>query len=453
VGSFLFGLTRRKALVALGGVTAAAALGGISTTASIAQPQSTRGDDDDDRDDRLPPPDRSGIEHIVLVMMENRSFDHFLGWMPGHEGRQAGLRYADAASVLHPTHRLAPDFQGCGFADPNHSFVGGRVEYDGGRCDGWLRAGHNDLFSIGYYERDDLAFLGTVAPRYATPDHYFAAILGPTFPNRIYQHAGQTDRLSNTIAISTLPTIWDRLAAAGVSGRYYFSDIPALALWGAKYLSISRPVAAFLADAAAGTLPAVSFIDPGFAGEATGTTNDDHPFNDIRNGEVFLDSLYRAVSSGPGWRNTVFIINYDEWGGFFEHVPPPVGAVTAAEQALGYTDGLRGFRVPCVVISPWSQQREAPRGVFDHTSILKMIEWRFGLQPLSVRDAQARNLARVLDFEHPRFDPVPTHVPIGPFGGACPQTPAAATPLAAGADVDNEWLPVLDLARQYGWPV
>jgi len=258
----------------------------------------------------------SGIEHIVVVMMENRSFDHLLGWLPAHDGRQAGLRKGDAAGVFHPTYRLAPNSQGCGLHDPDHSFTGGRVEYDNGRCDGWLRAGANDIFSIGYYTQEDLLFLGQIAPRFATPDRYFAAILGPTFPNRIFQHAAQTDRLSNTVALSTLPTIWDRLVAAGLSGRYYFSDIPALALWGSKYLSISRLVATFFTDAAAGMLPAVSFIDPAFAGEATGTSNDDHPFNDIRNGEVFLDALYRAVTSGPAWRNSVFIIKYDEWAGF-----------------------------------------------------------------------------------------------------------------------------------------
>ena len=442
-------LTRRRALASLSGLAALSLAGFPPTNASA---------EDDGFDP--PEPEDSGIEHIVLVMMENRSFDHFLGWLPAHDGRQAGLSYTDASGVSHQTYALAPNFQGCGFHDPDHSFTGGRVEYDNGLCDGWLRAGNNDLFSIGYYTRDDLLFLGRIAPEFTTPDRYFAAILGPTFPNRIFQHAGQTDRLSNTLTISTLPTIWDRLAAAGVSGRYYYSDIPALALWGPKYFTtdpISRPVATFFTDAAAGNLPAVSFIDPAFAGEATGTSNDDHPFNDIRNGEVFLDSLYRAVTSGPDWKSTVFIINYDEWGGFFEHVPPPPGAVTAAEQALGYIDGLRGFRVPCVIISPWSQHRSVPRTVFDHTSILKMIEWRFGLAPLSVRDAQANNLARVLDFKHPRLEvPRPT-VPPGPYGGACPASPSTAAPSASSAasplEPDSEWLLLRDVARRNGWPV
>lgn len=147
----------------------------------------------------LPPPEISGIEHIVLVMMENRSFDHFLGWLGNADGRQAGLTYFDAAGVAHITHPLAPDFQGCGHPDPDHSYDGGRIEYNGGACDGWLRAGNNDEYAIGYYTKKDLAFLGNAAPQWTTCDRYFAAIMAETFPNRIYQHAAQTDRLTNTL--------------------------------------------------------------------------------------------------------------------------------------------------------------------------------------------------------------------------------------------------------------
>src|SRR3989454_8643774 len=148
-------------------------------------------------------PSSCGIEHVVVMMMENRSFDHFLGWLPDADGRQAGLSYLDSAGVDHPTYALAPDFPGCGHADPDHSYEGGRVEYNGGSCDGWLRV--NDTFSIGYYRQEDLAFLGRAVPEWTSFDRYFCAILGPTFPNRIYQHAGQTDRLSNLLRRCALP--------------------------------------------------------------------------------------------------------------------------------------------------------------------------------------------------------------------------------------------------------
>jgi phospholipase C len=161
-------------------------------------------------------------------------------------------------------------------------------------------------------------------------------------------------------------------------------------------------------------------VDPAFNAESAGPANDDHPLHDVRDGEIFMNTVFTAVVNGPAWPNTLLIINFDEWGGFFEHVPPPAGPVTAAERALGYGDGLRGFRVPCMVISPWSQRQLVTRTVFDHTSILKLIEWRYGLEPLTDRDAQANNLAEVLDFENPRLDVPRPAVAAGPFGGACP---------------------------------
>ncbi len=351
--------------------------------------------------DPFPDPKTSGIEHVVVLMMENRSFDHLLGWTPGANGRQAGLAYRDRAGVAHATYPLAPDFQGCRYADPDHSYAGARAEYNGGACDGWLRAGTNDIFSIGYYRQQDLGFFGRAVPDWTTSDRYFAAILGPTFPNRIYQHAAQTDRTSNTLTIATLPTIWDRLAAAHVSGRYYYADLPFVALWGTRYLSIARPADEFFAACAAGTLPAVSFLDGSFLGEFTGTGSDDHPHSDVRSGEHYLNQVYQAVTQGKAWDRTLLVINFDEWGGFFDHVPPPVAPIPAADAKAGFTDGLRGFRVPLLVVSPYARRGYVGHDVMDHTSVLRFIEWRWNLDPLTVRDAGAANLARLLDFTNP----------------------------------------------------
>jgi phospholipase C len=396
----------------------------------------------------LPKPNKSGIEHIVVLMMENRSFDHFLGWLPGAEGKQAGLSYPDAAGVLHPTYALSslvpPDYQGCGHPDPDHSYNGARVEYDGGACDGWLRAGANDIYAIGYYTQNDLAFLGSAAPAWTTCDQYFAAILAPTFPNRIYQHAAQMDRLDDSLLpLSTLPTIWDRLADHSLPAKYYFSDFPFLALWGAKYAGISNPIANFFADCAAGTLPAVSYVDPRFLLEEEGLSGDDHPHADIRNGEFFLNTVYEAVTSSPAWANTALVINYDEWGGFFEHVPPALAPIPPADAALG-SDGRRGFRVPALVISPWSPRNTVAHGLYDHTSILKMIEWRWSLRPLTVRDSQANNLAEVLDFSQRNLNAPTFAVPAGPFGGACAPVASAAV---------ESWGAALQMAADFGFPV
>src|SRR3989441_7557382 len=116
----------------------------------------------------LPSPGASGIEHIVVVMMENRSFDHYLGWLPNADGRQVGLTYLDGAGTAHPTHPLAPDFTGCSHPDPDHSYAGGRVQYDGGAMDGFLRAGGNDEYAIGFYVEEDRPF-------YSAPARNFTA--------------------------------------------------------------------------------------------------------------------------------------------------------------------------------------------------------------------------------------------------------------------------------------
>jgi phospholipase C len=205
----------------------------------------------------LPSPEDSGIEHVVVVMMENRSFDHFFGWLPNADGKQAGLSYTDPTGAAHFTYHLAGDFTGCGHLQPDHSYQGGRIEYDAGKMDGFLRSA-SDTFSIGYYQEADLTFFGALARQYTTLDRYFCSFLGPTAPNRIFLHSAQTDRISNTSEICQLRTIWDNLWEAKVSARCYS---PILELWGSEYADISYTYADYLDDAASGQLPAVSFVD------------------------------------------------------------------------------------------------------------------------------------------------------------------------------------------------
>jgi phospholipase C len=388
----------------------------------------------------LPPPGSSGIEHVVVVMMENRSFDHFLGWLPGADGRQAGLSYPGRHGGDKSTYHLAT-YQGCGYKDPDHSYRGGRVQYHDGKCDGWLLDGQNDIFCIGYYEQSDLGFYARAAPYWTVCDHYFAATMAPTYPNRFYMHSAQTDRKDDSTTISTLPTIWDRLAAANVSHNYFFSDVPFTALWGARYAGISQPIDAFYAACLAGQLPAVSYVDPRFEDEGNGTSGDDHPFADIRVGQGFVNQVYQAVTGSPNWDSTVLFINYDEWGGFFDHVAPS----TAPDNHPMFS--LRGFRVPAFVISPFSRRRHIAHRVYDHTSILKLIEWRWGLAPLTRRDAAARNIAEVLDFSRRNLTAPQWSVPV--------QVPVACSPAGtpAGAPTEHEltWHTVAEMAAYHGF--
>jgi phospholipase C len=401
--------------------------------------------------DRLPEPERSGIEHVVVVMMENRSFDHLLGWLPGANGRQAGLTFEDPSGARHKTFKLAPTigFQGCNNLDPDHSWEGGRTQVNGGRMDGWLKA-HSDVFSIGYYERKDRPFFNELAMKFTTLDRYHCSILAETFPNRFFQHSAQTPVLHNgevTVA-QTVPTIWDRLAAAGVSGKYYFTDVPFVLVWGNKYLPIAHTFPEFLADAAAGTLPAVSFLDPKFQDEDQGTSGDDHPHADIRVGDAFLSQAFHAVANGPGWSKTVFVITYDEWGGFFDHVAPPLSvAANDVDPPDDNGEVLLGIRVPTIVASPWTHGDDGPRlhsHLFDHTSVLKLIEWRWRLPHLTLRDApdsNITNLAHVLDFRrhNPHVPRLPT--PVAPVIEACP-------PAFAG---DQLWKQLRESPMAKGW--
>lgn len=380
-----------------------------------------------------PKPNKSGIEHIVVVTMENRSFDHLLGWHPAANGMQAGLAYPDESGALVPTAPLAPDYMGCGHPDPDHSWAGSRVSYADGAMDGFLLAGQNDAYAIGYYGEADRPFFGALALEYTTFDNFFSATLGSTYPNRIFLHAAQTDRLDNTLALSTLPTIWDRLAEHGVSARYYYSDVSFLWLWGGKYEPISASYEQFLADAAAGTLPAVSYVEPRLLGEEEGLSGDDHPHADIRVGDAFLAETFRAVANGPDWDSTVFIVTYDEGGGFFDHVAPPRAvAPNTVDPDLVNGKALLGFRLPVVVASPFTRGgRAAPRvdsTLFDNTSILKLIEWRWHLRPLTARDAShdVGNLVTALDLRHPDAALPPLPLPAPPLAIPCPLTPAVS---------------------------
>ncbi|MFI4982275.1 MAG: alkaline phosphatase family protein, partial [Nevskiales bacterium] len=368
----------------------------------------------------LPDPEASGIDHIVVVMMENRSFDHFLGWVPGADGIQAGRSFTDKAGKSFSSYDLAPNYQNCQLADPDHSYDGGHTEINGGKMDGFLLTQPNgDTFPIGYYTADSLPFYKGCAANWTICDRYFSGILAPTTPNRIYMHAGQTDRLSNTTTVSTLQTIWDSMLAAGRSVGYYYVDASYTAYWGSKYRGFSKKytMSSFAADIAAGTLADLTYIDNVGTDlhEGLGLSMDDHPYADIRDGQAFLNGVYNAIRQGPHWASTLMIINYDEWGGFADHVTPPFGPMTAAEAALG-NDGRLGCRVPCIIIGPRARRGHVEHTQFDPNSILNLIAWRFGFAPLGARGSSA-NFAQALDFSSaPNTDTPAFDVPAGPFG-------------------------------------
>ena len=482
-----FDPARRRFLAGVAGAAGALALPGCGTSV---------GTDSAAADARvgagaLPNPEDSGIDHIVQIMMENRSYDHMLGWVPKSNGIQAGLSYTNAFGEAVDTFHLAANpeygYQGCGWADPAHGYDSGRVHMNGGAMDGFLLTGGTsnnpaDKFPVGYYTEADVPFYAGVAKHFTICDNYFHGILASTFPNRIYMHAGQTDRMNNAFYPgqderevpnpSVLPTIWDLLKAKGISCKNYFSDAPITAFWGATHADISRPFEEFLEDCQTGNLPSVSYFDPFFGGAGAGESpagiaRDDHPQADIRDGQVYLTEIYDALRKSRHWERTLMIVTYDEWGGFFDHVAPPVGPIAEAEAALG-NDGTLGFRTPCVILGPRAQRGHVSHFRFDPSSVINLIRWRFGLGSLCARDDWSHNMAMALDFKNPpnldapafgQLSPggLPATSRGAPWGQPCFNVLTNQLPVGEMSTAQREWLghqnelqPLFALARRHG---
>ena len=372
----------------------------------------------------LPDPSKAPFDTVVVVMMENRSFDAILGWLPGADGKQAGLSYKDSDGVSHQTWGLAPDWTGCSMQDPFHFSQAVAEQFNDGKINGFLTSQpKGDRFPLGYYTAKDLPILAKLATSYTTFDNYFASMLGPTWPNRFYQLCATTDitetgnypKAGEARPSQLELAIFDRLTDKNLTSAYYSPGEPMTGLFESKkYDSLTHPYEDFLSHAKAGTLPNVSFVDPLFTAEAElkATSNDFHAYGNVLAGDAFLAEVHNAIRDSPQWDRTVMVINFDEHGGFFDHVvPPPVEDDTVVDGPVPNLKNL-GFRVPAMVVSPFAPKRIEAGGPYEHCSVLKMIEWRWGLEPMTVRDQKARNLAEALDFSQ-RRKPVTLPKPVG----------------------------------------
>lgn len=407
-------------------------------------------------------PADSGLDHIVVLMMENRSADHYLGWMPGMRGwadsdrarggdgtNPAGLfpqprRLLDQngaelprggagecpatpasadTSTVYGTYHME---QHCHVPDPDHGWDGSRAEFNHGRMDGFVHAtpdehgeagGHH--VAMGKFLPSDLPFTAWAATGFTTFANYFSSVMGPTYPNRYYLHAGQAaGERSNEFGPApdgyTFPTIWESLERAQVPWRYYFTDLPVIGLWAhllRKHPDKIRHISFYYGDVLRGDLPNVVYLDPGFV-----LGFDDHPASDIARGQRFMYDTFMALATSPLWPKSAMVITYDEPGGFHDPVPSPRAFDALARPGDVCNDfGQLGGRVPTLLLSPFARRGLIADGgePFDHTSVISMINWRFGLGPvadsvmgtgLPSRDAFARNLAEVMDFENPHLD-------------------------------------------------
>jgi phospholipase C len=208
------------------------------------------------------------------------------------------------------------------------------------------------------------------------------------------------------------PTEWTLFEQAGMTSSYYFSNLPELAFWGPRHLTHCRHVSNYFADAALGTLPQVSFIDPFFVNEGL-PGNDDHPHADIRLGQAFLSDVVEAFVSSPCYERSALVVTYDEWGGFWDHVPPPrITDDRATPNDPGGVDdfGQLGFRIPSSVVSPWTRGERVDHTVYEHTSIVRFITENWGLPYLTLRHRHTNSLESAFGGFR-SFDPTHGFVP------------------------------------------
>ena len=411
------------------------------------------------------------IDRVVIVMMENRSFDHHFGWLGADEaylerGRQrygAGFSidaeqqqtYLNANGTPVSTYSMrggasVAGYRGCGFEDPGHGWAAGRLERDGG----FLAAGSgNDLFALSYQDIDDLPFHARMAHRFTTFDRYHCSILAATQPNRRYLHSAQSGGYKNNYVPLAegghqWATIWDRLRAAQVDVRSYSPDLPSLAFYGGRMAPILSPIDDYFAACANGRLPSVTFLDPPYL---PWWQADDHPLSDPAAGQRFLRDVFRAFARSPHWERGLFVLTYDEWGGFFDHVAPPVLPDLLSSPVDDENFGQAGFRVPTIVASPYARPGFVDHRLYDHTSIMRFLEWRFlGAPPevaagdgwwLTPRDRSANNIGASLGAADPDpelfdLDNIPLRAPV-------PQCSGSPQLLAPGMQLDQlmEWSP------------
>jgi phospholipase C len=406
------------------------------------------------------------IKHIVVLMQENRSFDEFFGTFPGVRGfddprnRQAFAQPGYHGRGSRKGHLLpfhingrTPAGQCLGNLDaPTHNWAPQHLSWNGGRNDRFYKVHAQRQWDgplatdlMGYFEKQDIPYFWALARAFTLCDMYFCSVIGPTEPNRLYSISATLDPAGrrggpslNTVfngqglvgnySWTTMP---EQLQARGISWKSYtqasgqFDDpFPAFRQFHTNptlnRLGIQPTYPAdFEADLARDQLPAVSWVQVSF-------DQSEHPGFPPAKGEFAVDRVLRAIWSRPSiWRKTVVIVNHDENGGFFDHVAPPTpprgtkGEFLTVGRLPAHAGGIRGpiglgFRVPCIVVSPWTRGGLVCSDVFDHTSVLRLIERRFGAEVPNLskwRRSVTGDLTTAFNFASPPNFSIPTLPP------------------------------------------
>jgi phospholipase C len=343
-----------------------------------------------------------GVDHLVVVMMENRSFDHYLGalaWDRDYPSREAveGLRgeelNPDGAGRMVAPARLTVDRT----INPPHSWDASHAQFAGGRMDAFVRAAERALCeaprqAISYFDRERLPILYALADQYTVCDHWFSSVMGPTWPNRFYLHAGTSwaHRAYWPNLDPQAVTIWDAMRQRGVPSRYYRAGL--LPWFSGAFLGktmanagvSARPVEQFFADARKGELPSFAMVEPDFF------SSDDHPPHHVSLGQAFIGTVARALGESPCWPRTLLVVTYDEHGGFFDHLAPP------RVVDLRHDFAQLGFRVPALLVGPRVRPGAVHQELLEHVSVPATLACRFGLPPLTARMATAPDFSAAI---------------------------------------------------------
>jgi phospholipase C len=370
----------------------------------------------------------SDIKHVVLLMQENRSFDHYFGTMAGVRGfaDPQALKLKDGRSVFYQPDVVNPD----GYLLPfhldtrttsaqqipstSHAWEVQHASWNGGTMDNWLAAhrkeeGDKAPYVMGYYKRSDIPFQFALAEAFTVCDAYHCSLMGPTWPNRMYWMTGTIDpdgKAGGPIIRNRLipggyrwTTYAERLERAYVSWKVYQQQdnygCNVLEYFKAfreadrdshlyKRAMIREPEGKFEYDAINDRLPAVSWIIPT-------STQSEHPDYMPAAGAAFIATKINAIAANPDvWAKTAFILSYDENDGLFDHVPPPVPLPGTPGEFVGGLPIGAGFRVPCIIISPWTAGGWVCSQPFDHTSVLQFLEKFTGVREPNITDWRRR---------------------------------------------------------------
>jgi phospholipase C len=366
------------------------------------------------------------IDHVILVMQENRTFDHYFSELtvPGQTVDGASPTQTNP-DPLNPGQTISRFHQPtyC-FDDPAESWDEVHRELDGGALDAFTTVNaENDpagdpsgARTLGYYDESDLPYYYALARAFATSDRHFSSALANTWTNRLYYMAGTSFGVTSNVfppnqedANGNLaPNLFTRLNDAHVTWAFYVQDLPTLAILYATWSKNSvhvLPYAQFFTDAAAGALPAVTFVEG--TDMAGGASPDEDPPGDMQLGQAMVAQIVAAVTASPHWPHAALFLSYDEQGGLYDHVVPPSACVPddiAPSLFAGDVDAQfdqYGLRVPLIVVSPYAKRGYVSHVATDHTSLLRFVEARFGLPALTHRDANAIPPYDLFDFSAP----------------------------------------------------